>query len=60
MTFKPADGGEPMEMTVKEFAGREGGKGGCGMGMFNTTEVSLQEERGVKVDVAWECSILLR
>ena len=39
MTFKPADGGEPMEMTVKEFAGREGGKGGCGMGMFNTTEV---------------------
>ena len=46
MTFKPADGGEPMEMTVKEFAGREGGKGGCGMGMFNTTEVSLQEERG--------------
>merc|ERR1711963_804869 len=36
MTFKPADGGEPMEMTVKEFAGREGGKGGCGMGMFNT------------------------
>ena len=24
---------------VKEFAGREGGKGGCAMGMFNTTEV---------------------
>ena len=30
------------------------------MGMFNTTEVSLQEERGVKVDVAWEGSMLLR
>ena len=39
MSFKPADGGEPVEMVVKEFAGGEGGRGGCGMGMFNTTEV---------------------
>ena len=39
MAFQPADGGEPTEWTVKEFAGKEGGKGGCGMGMFNTTEV---------------------
>ena len=41
MTFKPADGSEPTEMTVKEFGGNEGGRGGCGMGMFNTTEVFL-------------------
>lgn len=38
MAFQPADGGEPTEWTVKEFAGKEGGRGGCGMGMFNTTE----------------------
>ena len=30
------------------------------MGRFNATEVSLQEERVVKVDVAWEGSMLLR
>ena len=25
------------------------------MGMFNTTEVSLQEEKGVKVDIPVHC-----
>lgn len=38
MKFVPADGGEAQEWTVKEFAGTEGGRGGVGMGMFNTTE----------------------
>ena len=43
MTFSPADGGEPTEMVVKKFEGAEGGRGGCGLGMFNTTEVRLLE-----------------
>ena len=42
MKFVPADGGEEQNWTVKEFAGAEGGKGGVGMGMFNTTEVLHQ------------------
>ena len=50
MTFKPADGGEPMEMTVKEFAGKEGGKGGCGLGMFNTTEVTTFRDQNLKIE----------
>ena len=38
------------EVSLQE---ERGGKGGCGMGMFITTEFAGRE--GVKVDVAWEC-----
>ena len=59
MTFKPADGSEPTEMTVKEFGGNEGGKGGCGMGMFNTTEVILilSSFNSTEINTVISCSL---